>query len=56
MKALENILDSRFYRCHTSYIVNKDKIKEINKKSRIAHLINNDTCLISTRGLKLLVK
>ena len=56
MKALENILDSRFYSCHTSYIVNKDKIKEINKKSRIAHLINNDTCLISTRGLKLLVK
>ena len=56
MKALEEILDDRFCRCHTSFIVNKDKIKEINKKDRIAHMINDEKCLISTRALKYLIK
>ena len=56
MKELEEILDDRFCRCHTSFIVNKDKIKEINKKDRIAHMINDEKCLISTRALKYLIK
>lgn len=56
MKELEKNLDDRFYRCHTSFIVNKDKIKEINKKDRIAYMINGEECLISTRGIKLLLK
>ena len=56
MKELEKILDDRFCRCHTSFIINKDKIRQINKKERIAYLVNNKECLISTRGIKLLIK
>lgn len=56
MKQLEKILDNRFCRCHTSFILNKEKIKKIDKKARIAYLINNKECLISTRGLKSLLK
>ena len=52
MKEVENSLDERFIRCHTSFIVNKDKIKEIDKKKRIAYMINGEECLISTRGIK----
>ncbi|WP_294387515.1 LytTR family DNA-binding domain-containing protein [uncultured Clostridium sp.] len=56
MKELERTLDNRFCRCHTSFIINKEKIKEINIKNRIAYLVNNKKCLISTRGIKLLTK
>ena len=52
MKEVKNSLDERFIRCHTSFIVNKDKIKEIDKKNRIAYMINGEECLISTRGIK----
>lgn len=52
MKDVENSLDERFIRCHNSFIVNKDKIKEIDKKNRIAYMINGEECLISTRGIK----
>lgn len=55
MKALEASLDNRFCRCHSSFIVNKDNIKEIDKKNRIAYMINDEECLISTRGLKSLI-
>lgn len=56
IKEFENLLDDRFCRCHNSFLINKDKIKEINKKDRIAYMINDKECLISTRGLKLLIK
>ena len=56
MKDLENLLDDRFIRCHNSFIVNKDKIKEIDKKNRIAYMINGEECFISTRGIKSLFK
>lgn len=56
MKELEKNLDERFCRCHTSFIVNKDKIKEISKKDRIAYMSNGEECFISTRGIKLLIK
>lgn len=56
MKELEAILDDRFCRCHNSFIVNKDKIREINKKDRIAYMLNGEECLISTRGIKFLIK
>ncbi len=52
MKEVENSLDERFIRCHNSFIVNKDKIKELDKKNRIAYMINGEKCLISTRGIK----
>lgn len=55
MKEVEKSLDERFCRCHTSFIVNKDKVKQINKKDRIAEMVNGEECLISTRGIKLLL-
>ena len=56
LKDIEAKLDSRFYRCHKSYIVNKDNIREIDLNERCLHMINGQTCLISTRMLKGLVK
>ena len=55
MKEIEKNLDSRFCRCHNSFIVNKEKIKEIDKKNRIAYMVNGEECLISTRGIKNLI-
>lgn len=52
MKDLENMLDDNFCRCHTSFIVNKSNIKEIDKKNRLIYMTNDEECLISTRGLK----
>ncbi|PRR83240.1 LytR/AlgR family response regulator transcription factor [Clostridium vincentii] len=55
MKELEDRLDNRFCRCHNSFIVNKDNVKEIDRKKRIAYMINGEECLISTRGIKNLI-
>ncbi|MBX4262710.1 LytTR family DNA-binding domain-containing protein (plasmid) [Clostridium estertheticum] len=55
MKELEDKLDDRFCRCHNSFIVNKDNVKEMDKKNHIAHMINGEECLISTRGIKKLI-
>lgn len=55
MKDLENMLDDSFCRCHTSFLVNKNNIKEIDKKNRVLYMINGEECLISTRGMKQLV-
>jgi two-component system response regulator AgrA len=52
MKEIEEKLDSRFYRCHKSYIVNKDNIKEVDLNNRCIYMINGEECLISTRLLK----
>lgn len=52
MKDIEDKLDERFYRCHRSYLVNKDNIKEIDVKNRIAYMTNGEECLISTRLIK----
>ncbi len=49
MKDIEEKLDERFYRCHKSYIVNKDNIKEIDISNRCIYMINGEECLISTR-------
>ncbi|PRR79656.1 LytR/AlgR family response regulator transcription factor [Clostridium vincentii] len=56
MKDIEENLDSRFYRCHRSYLVNKDNIKEIDKNERVVHMINGEDCLVSTRAIKGLIK
>ncbi len=55
MKEVEHMLSDKFCRCHNSFIVNKDKIKEIDKKNRIAYMTNGEECLISTRGIKSLI-
>lgn len=48
----EELLNSGFCRCHTSYIINLNNIKEIDKKNRVIIMKNGEKCLISTRGLK----
>ncbi|WP_010074267.1 LytR/AlgR family response regulator transcription factor [Clostridium cellulovorans] len=56
MKEIEAKLDSGFYRCHKSYIVNKENIKEIDLNNRCIHMVNGERCLISTRMLKGLIE
>lgn len=57
MKELEKELEKHnFCRCHTSFLVNRENIKEINKKERIVYMNNGDSCLISVRGVKALLK
>ncbi|MHC1685275.1 MAG: LytR/AlgR family response regulator transcription factor [Clostridiaceae bacterium] len=53
MKDIEGILDDTFVRCHNSFIVNKKNIKEIDKSKRVVHMVNGESCLCSTRGIKL---
>lgn len=52
MKEIKEKLDDRFYRCHKSFIVNKDNIKEIDVNNRCIYMINGEQCLISTRLMK----
>lgn len=54
MKDVEALLDNRFCRCHQSYIVNKDKIKEIDRSSRIIYMVDGSQCSVSVRCMKLL--
>jgi two-component system response regulator AgrA len=56
MKDIETKLGDSFYRCHRSFLVNKDNIKEIDKNNRVAYMINGQECLIATRLLKGLLK
>jgi two-component system response regulator AgrA len=52
IKEVEKHLDNRFYKCHKSYIVNKDNIKEIDVNERAAYMINGEKCFISARLIK----
>lgn len=52
IKELANILDSSFVRCHRSFLVNKNNIKEVDAKNRIIYFANGETCLLSTRMMK----
>ena len=54
LKELTGILDSNFVRCHRAFLVNKNNIKEIDTKNRIIHFANGETCLMSTRMMKVL--
>jgi two-component system response regulator AgrA len=56
MKDIQERLDHRFYRCHKAFLVNKDCIKEIDTKKRIAYMINGESCPISFRSLKKLIE
>lgn len=56
MKDVEAMVDDRFCRCHNSYLINKDKMKEIDKKDRIVYMVNGEECLVSTRGIKKLLE
>lgn len=51
LKELEKI-DSRFCRCHNSYLINIDYVKEYHPKSRILLMQNGHECLVSYRYSK----
>ncbi|TDL95256.1 response regulator transcription factor [Macrococcus brunensis] len=44
-------LDTRFFRCHQSYIINVDHVTSVDKKNRIVHFSNGETCYISARKI-----
>lgn len=44
-------MDSRFYRCHNSFVVNKDNIAEVDTKNREIRMINGEVCYASSRFL-----
>jgi len=56
LKDIEENLDDKFYRCHRSFIVNRDKINKIDKKERIIYMVNGEQCFASTRYMKGLIK
>lgn len=56
MKDIEAVLDERFCRCHTSFIINRDKVKEIDKKNRIVYMVTGDECIASMRGIRKLLQ
>ncbi|EUJ30435.1 Accessory gene regulator protein A [Listeria grayi] len=55
IKSLESI-STDFYRCHKSYLINKNHIMEINKNERLVIMSNEQACLVSVRALSGLVK
>lgn len=52
LKVLANTLGGAFVRCHRSFLVNKNNIKEVDAKNRIIYFANGETCLLSTRMMK----
>ena len=52
IKEIEKEVDGRFYRCHRSFLVNKDNIREIDFQHRVIYMVNGDECLISSRMMK----
>lgn len=52
MKELAATLGGNFVRCHRSFLVNKNNIKEVDAKNRIVYFTNGETCLMSTRMMK----
>ncbi|MBV7276074.1 response regulator transcription factor [Clostridium sp. PL3] len=56
LKEIEEVLPDSYYKPHRSYLVNTKKIKCIDKKELIIHMINNETCYIALRYLNGLLK
>ena len=52
IKEIEKEVDERFYRCHRSFLVNKDNIREIDFQKRVIYMVNGDEFLISSRLMK----
>lgn len=49
LKEIEHQLDHRFYRCHRSYIINKDAIAEADFDAMNLLMKNGETCPIAVR-------
>ncbi|NEU03633.1 response regulator transcription factor [Clostridium senegalense] len=56
LKDMEKELSEDFYRCHKSFIVNKNYIKEIDTKEKLIHLKNGERCLIASKLVSKLIK
>lgn len=52
LKDMQEKLTPNFYRCHKSYIVNKDKIEEIDMKNNKIVMVNGEECYVSFRYKK----
>lgn len=52
IKELTSTLGDNFVRCHRSFLVNRNNIKEVDAKNRIIYFTNGETCLMSTRMMK----
>lgn len=52
IKELADSLGGSFVRCHRSFLVNKNNIKETDTKNRVIYFTNGETCLMSTRMMK----
>lgn len=52
IKDVVNEINSDFYQCHKSYIVNIKNIKEINKEELFIEMKNNEKCYFSKRHAK----
>lgn len=52
IKELARTLGDDFVRCHRSFLVNKNNIKEVDEKNRIIYFNNGESCLVSTRMIK----
>lgn len=55
LKDFENVHEN-LYRCHKSFIVNKNKIVKVDAKSREVFLENGEVCYASVRLVKFLLK
>lgn len=55
IKKLEEVSDD-FYRCHKSYLINKNHIFKIDKVNRLVEMSNGEECLVSVRAMSGLTK
>ena len=44
--------DECLYRCHKSFVVNKNNIKSINKNLREIEMMNDEIVLVSVRAMR----
>ncbi len=47
---LENELGERFWRCHRSFLVNRQHISKIHRNQNLIELINGENCLLSRKA------
>lgn len=56
IKEIESAMDERFYRCHRGVIVNKNNIEEVNEEEHLIYLYGGESCPMSVRLGKGIVK
>jgi two-component system response regulator AgrA len=55
LKNLESI-SADFYRCHKSFLINKNHIVKVDKTNRTVEMSNEQECLVSVRAMSKLLK